>query len=169
VRAPFRSGRAIAGAIAPLIGFALAPPALPAQEYVFSPPVQWEARADALFGSLATAQLGVGVNVPAGTYVRLGAVVAAGGAQRAGRTVATGRMDLVTRYLLDPFREARWGPYASAGVSVRRDDAHWRGYLLAVAGIEGPVHGGWRQAVEIGLGDGFRVGIVLRRARTNGR
>jgi hypothetical protein len=169
VRALVRSGRAVAGAIGPLIGFALAPAALAAQDYAFSPRVQWEARADALFGSPTSGQLGAGVNIPAGYYVRLGASVAAGGAQHAGRTSATARTDLVTRYLLDPFRELRWGPYAGAGLSVRRDDAHWRGYLLAIAGIEGPVRGGWRTAVEIGLGGGFRAGIVLRRARTNGR
>jgi hypothetical protein len=169
VRALVRSGRAVAGAIAPLIGFALGPAALAAQDYAFSPRVQWAARADALFGAPSSGQLGVGVNIPAGYYVRLDASVAAGGTERGGRTAATARTDLVTRYLLDPFRESRWGPYAGAGLSVRWDDAHWQGYLLALAGIEGPARGGWRTALEIGLGGGFRAGIVLRRARTNGR
>jgi hypothetical protein len=170
VRSAFaRSVRAVAGAIAPLIGCAFAPTALAAQDYAFSPRLQWAVRADALFGSPTSGQLGVGVNVPAGYYVRLDASVAAGATEWSGRAAATARMDLVTRYLLDPFRELRWGPYAGAGLSVRRDDARWRGYLLALAGIEGPARAGWRTALEIGLGGGFRAGIVLRRARTNGR
>lgn len=169
MRALACSSRTVAAAIASFTGIALAPSALAAQDYAFSPRVQWEARADALFGPPGSGQLGAGVNIPAGTYLRLDGSVAAGEAQRAGRMVSVARTDLVTRYILDPFRELRWGPYAGAGVSVRRDDAHSRVYLLALAGIEGPVHAGWRTAVEIGLGGGFRAGIVLRRARTNGR
>ena len=152
------------------IGLVLATSPLGAQEYVFAPRVQWDVRADGLFRAPATAQVGGGLNVPAGYYVRVGADVAAGASVTSGGAVTSARTDLVARYLLDPFRELRWAPYAGAGVTgVWTDAAHWRGYLLAVAGIEGPVHDGWRTAIEIGLGHGLRAGVVLRRARVNGR
>jgi hypothetical protein len=84
--------------------------------------------------------------------------------------VASGRIDVVTRYLLDPFHEFRWGPYAGAGVSALWDRrANWRGALLLLVGVEGPARAGWRTSVELGLGDGARLGVVLRRARPNAR
>jgi hypothetical protein len=165
-----RSGRRAASAIARLTWLSVAPTALAAQDYDFRPRVQWDARADGLFSGRGEAQLGAGANLPAGYYVRLGATVATGVTWRAERAVAGARTDLVVRYLLDPFREMRWSPYAGAGCTVHWDDAaHWRGYLLALVGIEGPPGRGWRTAAEIGLGGGFRAGIVLRRARANGR
>jgi len=77
---------------------------------------------------------------------------------------------VVARYLLDPFREFRWGPYAGAGFSAQWNrGADWRGDLLLLVGVEGPAHEGWRTAVELGRGGGARLGVVLRRARSNGR
>ena len=141
-----------------------------AQEFTLQPRVQWEARADGIFSSSSAAQLGAGLNVPSGYYVRLGATIAAGATASAGTLRASTRTDFAMRYLLDPFQELRWAPYFGAGFSGVWDDAdHWRAYLLALAGIEGPVHAGWRTAVELGLGGGVRAGIVLRRARSNGR
>jgi hypothetical protein len=102
--------------------------------------------------------------------VRLGASLAAGPEWRDGQAVASARLDLTARYLFDPFHEIPWAPYAGGGFTSTRDDrARLRGYLLVVAGVEGPAYRGWRTAVEAGLGDGFRLGIVLRRARANAR
>ena len=90
-----------------------------------------------------------------------------------GAAVFSGRVDLATRFLLDPFHEFSWGPYAGAGFSAQflRWDrrTNWRGDLLVLIGIEGPAHAGWRTAVELGLGGGARLGVVLRRARSNSR
>lgn len=163
-------GGAATRAVACIPLLLLAPVLVGAQEYAFKPRVQWEARADGLVGARAGAELGVGANVPAGYYVRVGTDVAAGATGLGGRTAGSVRADVVGRYVLDPFRELRWGPYAGAGLTtVWTDAAHGRGYLLIVAGIEGPEHAGWRTALEVGLGDGFRAGVVLRRARSNGR
>lgn len=149
---------------------ALGPVAACAQAVGFKPPVQLETRVDVLAGPPAGAQVGVGANVAAGYYLRIGADVAAGAALRDGGGVASGRVDIVTRYLLDPFRELRWGPYVGGGVTALWDRrANWRGDLLLLAGIEGPAHAGWRTSVELGLGGGARLGVVLRRARANGR
>jgi hypothetical protein len=143
---------------------------LGAQEFVFRPVAQFEARADALLGATGAAQLGFGSNIPVGYYSRVGITAAAGTSWIGGRARPGARVDVVSRYLLDPFREIRWAPYAGAGISTRWDDAaHWRSYLLVLAGVEGPVHRGWHTAFEAGLGGGVRVAIVLRRARTNGR
>ena len=141
-----------------------------AQGNTFKPPVQFEMRADLLAGPPAGAQLGVGANVPAGYYLRIGVDAAAGASVRYGSAFASGRVDVVTRYLLDPFREFRWAPYVGGGFTAQWNRrAARRGDLLLVAGIEGPAHGGWVSSVELGLGGGARLGVVLRRARSNGR
>src|ERR1035437_8811048 len=86
--------------------------------------------------------------------------------------VASGRVDVLTRYLLDPFHEFRWGPYAGGGVTAQWDRrANWRGDLLLVVGGGGAARGGWGTAggAQLGGGGGARLGWVLRRARSNGR
>lgn len=149
---------------------AAAPAVAHAQGDNFKPPVQFEARLDALAGPPAGAQAGIGANVAFGYYIRLGLDAAAGASSMGGAAVASGRVDVVTRYLLDPFREFRWGPYAGGGFTAAWDRlGRRRGDVLLVAGIEGPVHAGWRTSVELGLGGGARLGVVLRRARSNGR
>jgi hypothetical protein len=76
----------------------------------------------------------------------------------------------VSRFLLDPFKEFRWGPYLGGGfTALWENGGGWRGRLLVLLGVEGPAHAGWRTSVELGLGGGARLGVVLRRARVNGR
>jgi hypothetical protein len=147
-----------------------APASTLAQSDALKPDVQLEARLDVLGGPPAGVQAGIGANVAAGYYLRIGADAAAGASSRDGSAVASGRVDVVTRYLLDPFHEFRWGPYAGGGFTAQWDRrANWRGDLLLLIGVEGPAHAGWRTSVELGLGGGARLGVVLRRARTNGR
>jgi hypothetical protein len=128
--------------------------------------MQPEARADVTVARATTAELGAGASVPLGIYVRLGLVGAAGASWIGGEARATGRVDAVARFLLDPFFQSRWAPYAGAGVSARyvATDERWRGFLALVVGLEGPRRGPTVPAVEIGLGGGARVGIALRRA-----
>lgn len=134
------------------------------------PLVQWQARADFIAARESLVQIGGGLNLPAGYYVRLGVDVAGGPQFAAGRTVFAGRTDFTARFLLDPFMETRYGLYGGGGVSVRWTDVQgWREYLVVLAGLEGPAHSGWRSAIEAGLGGGTRVGVVLRRARTASR
>jgi hypothetical protein len=162
--------RAAAFATASSMAFTVAPAALFAQGEPFKPAVQFETRIDALGGPPAGAQLGIGANVAPDYYLRIGADAAFGAAARNGTAVAAGRVDIISRYLLDPLHEFRWGPYAGAGMTALWDQrANWRADLLLVLGIEGPVHAGWRTSVELGLGGGARLGVVLRRARSNGR
>ena len=126
---------------------------------------QVEARADAIVSRSTSVQGGLGVTFPAGIYVRAGGVIAAGGGGRG----FDSRVDLFSRFNLDPFREVRWGFYAGGGVSgryVERDSPRGHAYLLVFAGLEGPLKNasvaGWVPAIEIGLGGGARIGIALR-------
>ncbi len=146
-----------------------APCLLAAQDFTFLPRVQAELRTDVLSGPPFALQFGAGLNIPAGYYVRVGLTAAGGVAWRASASVGSARVDLTARYLLDPFGELRWGVYGGAGVSARIEERNVRTFLLVVGGVEGPASHGWRTSFEAGLGGGARLGIVLRRARKNGR
>jgi hypothetical protein len=127
--------------------------------------VQPELRGDVIVSRWTAVQGGLGVSFPAGLYVRTGGVIAAGG----GGKGFDSRLDLISRFTLDPFRESRWGFYAGGGVSsryVERDSPRGHAYLLVFAGIEGPLANasvsGWAPAIEVGLGGGARVAVILR-------
>jgi hypothetical protein len=146
-----------------LIGSIVFAPELTAQ--IQRQSVQVEGRADAIVSRWTAVQGGFGVSFPAGIYVRSGGVIAAGGGGRG----FDSRLDLFSRLSLDPFRENRWGFYAGGGVSGRyaeRDTPSAHAYLLVFAGMEGPLQNasaaGWVPAIEVGLGGGARIGIVLR-------
>ncbi len=134
---------------------------------------QWEGRADVTIaparGSHLAAHAGVGVNVRLGPYARLGAALALGAIESpvtdAGPE-SSARVDVVSRFLLDPFAEHRTGLYGGAGFTARADGAGaWKGNLLIVFGLEGPAEGRVVPAVEVALGGGVRVGLVLRGRR----
>jgi hypothetical protein len=134
-------------------------------------PFQSEVRVDGIFARSSGVEAGYGVSIPAGIYVRTGLVGAVG----SGRHGVESRADFISRFSLDPFRQTRWSPYAGAGLSGRfrsSVDGGARAYLLVFVGIEGPVAygqaAGWVPAVEVGLGGGARVGLVLRKG-INGR
>jgi hypothetical protein len=130
-----------------------------------APRIQPEARADFIGSRAAAAHLGVGVSVPASTYVRLGVVGAVGQAWSGGDASIAGRVDALVRFIVDPLREFRWAPYATGGIGGIYDGQEkWRGVLVGALGIEGPATGRIVPAVEVGFGGGARVGVVVRRA-----
>lgn len=132
--------------------------------------VQPEVRADFIDARVPAAHVGVGVSVPASTYVRLGIVAAAGQAWPDGRRTVAGRVDALARFVVDPLREFRWAPYASGGVGALYDgDERWRGVLIGALGIEGPASGRLVPAFEVGFGGGARVGVGVRRAMAGRR
>lgn len=132
---------------------------------------QWEWRAEGVAASAPSAVLGAGLNVRAGWYLRLGAALAGGAVRTASdEWEPLARLDVTTRFLLDPFGERARGLYGGAGLSV----AHRSGgdglqdpVLLMLVGLEGPrtARGAW--AVELGLGGGVRLAIVRRGARAD--
>ena len=128
---------------------------------------QAELRADAY--ATHTALAGFGASIPTGIYARPGAVYSLGVTDAAGLTRVTHRIDLLVRFLLDPLRQSRFGPYGVGGVAVTRREGSWREYLVVRLGVEGPQTHGVLPAVELGLGGGAHVGVVLRSGRTVGR
>jgi hypothetical protein len=124
-----------------------------------------EVRLDVIGGRPSSVQAAVGVEIPAGAYVRVGLLAGAGatvGQDEASR--AAGRVDVLARFLLDPFRQSRWGFSAGAGVSVRADPGESVSPMLLVAlDLEGRRgRNGMTPALQIGLGGGVRGGVGLR-------
>jgi hypothetical protein len=113
-------------------------------------------------------EAGAGMQVPMGYYVRLGADLAVG-ARGSPLSAAhpTGRIDLLGRFLLDPFRQSPFGVSAGAGISTRFESGTRATPLLLVAlDVEGRrAANGWVPALQLGLGGGTRIGVVLRRAQ----
>jgi hypothetical protein len=135
-------------------------------------PSRTEARLDFLGPDPSALHVGVGVNVPAGTYLRLGLVAAGGASRDAGRTAGSARADVVGRFLFDPFRERRWGFSGGGGVSTRYDRAadgrrRWRALVTLLADLEGPRVRSVAPALQLGLGGGFRAGVILRSSGAN--
>jgi hypothetical protein len=126
-----------------------------------TPKVRIEGRFDALIASRSAAELGAGIFVPFGTYVRAGVVGGIGPTTNPLRL--TGRAELVGRFLLDPLYEHRWGPYIAGGLGVAS-----RPYVLVLLGLEGPRWGPVTPAVEAGVGAGLRLGFALRRSQVKG-
>jgi hypothetical protein len=109
--------------------------------------VRAELRVDGL-GNPSSVQLGGGLAKPVSTYARLAIVAAAGPAWRHGGPSVAARVDLLGRFVVDPFNESGRGVYAggpSTSMPHRSLDA------------------------ELGLGGGVRAGIVLRWMRGDGR
>lgn len=150
-------------ALAPAAG-AQAPGAL-----VVGPP-QPELRVDAIgTAERQTYQLGAGVLWPVGRAVRAGAVLAGGVADGTGRsTVGLGwRVEGVVHFVVrtGPTGRARLYLGAGAGALSTADGDHGaRALAHLLVGREGSGQG-WQHAVEVGLGGGVRLGVVLRRAR----
>lgn len=131
-----------------------------------APKIQPEIRGDVIFGPRSAIQAGGGLQLPLGPYVRLGADALAG--VRTGDVTgsrADGRVDLLGRFLLDPYGQVAYGFSAGAGLTARFEPGERVTPLLLVAlELEGRHQAkGWVPAVQLGLGGGTRLGIVLRR------
>ena len=126
-------------------------------------------RVDGFTGRERAAHLGAGVGVRLGTYARLDVAAAAGASEGPGGDSgdgprASGRVEAMGRFVLDPFEQFARGPYAAAGLALRVDEgARRRMHLTAVVGVEGRRGARWQPAVELGFGGGVRLGVVLRR------
>jgi hypothetical protein len=143
---------------------------LPAQDFVIAPRVQPELRAEAVVARRASALLLVGANVPIGFYVRAGVAAGVGVVASDGAGQLAQRADLSLRFLLDPFGETPWGPYAGGGFTVRRDGGDRAAVgMLFLLGVEGRRGKRWSPSVEVAFGEGARLAVVLRRSRTSGR
>ena len=109
-------------------------------------------------------QAGGGVQIPIGYYTRIGVIGAAGADVVQSAPDVSGRLDVLGRFLFDPFRQQRWGFSAGGGVSLRaRARDRVRPYLVSMIDLEGPRSAsGFSPAFQVGLGGGIRVGAALR-------
>ena len=123
-----------------------------------------ELRADVLGGRGTAVQLGAGVQIPAGTYVRVGVIGGVGSRWIDGASRTDGRVDVLGRFLIDPFRQSRWALSAGGGVSLRATSGdRVRPDLLVAADLEGPrSKSGVSPTIQVGLGGGVRAGLGLR-------
>jgi hypothetical protein len=132
-----------------------------------------ELRVDAINVSSAssgTLQGGLGANVPLGYYVRLELDGAGGVTRRDSVNHNSGRVDALARFLLDPFNDAPWGLSFGGGMSARFEHGTTtREYLVVVVDLEAPHIGSVTPALQLGLGGGLRVGLVLRPHRSGQR
>jgi hypothetical protein len=134
-----------------------------------------EARIDYLWPHPHAVHAGVGVNIPVGPYLRVGLIGGAGTSWRDGQSRPSARADVVGRFALDPFRERRWGLSAGGGLSVRYDGTgldrqqRWRALVAILLDLEGPRAGSIAPAVQVGLGGGWRAGVILRGAQNGFR
>jgi len=151
-----------AATVAALVLLAAASPARAQQPRI---PIAPELRLDVIGTRPTSVQGAFGVEIPAGYYVRIGLLAGAGPTiERDGTTRAAGRADLLARFLIDPFRQSRWGFSAGGGVSLRADPGERvRPRLLVAVDLEGRrSRGGLTPAVQLGLGGGVRGGVGLR-------
>ncbi len=132
---------------------------------------QWERRIEVASTPEAGIAVGLGMNVRAGYYARVGVHAAAGLARRGEGVGGVQRLEAVSRFLFDPFGEFPRGLYGGGGFAVRHAPGDpLRGDLVVVVGMEGPL--GTRRtipAVELALGGGARLSIVYRQRRSVGR
>lgn len=136
-----------------------------------TPLPQWEWRIDATSATAEAAHVGLGLNIRSGWYLRSGLAISTGavrGPDEAWRP--SHRLDLTARFLLDPFAASPRGFYAGGGVTVRGDEgADPAARLLVIVGVEGNAERRLVPSVELGLGGGVRLGIVLRTRRDGAR
>ena len=135
-------------------------------------PARWRVltRADLFLATIDAAHLGAGATTDIGSYVRLDAALGGGAARVADHTVGSGRAEVIGRFVVDPFRQGRWGPYVGAGLIARLDGGErLRGLLALTIGTELPGGPRWAHAIELGYGGGVRVGVVLRSGREGRR
>jgi hypothetical protein len=157
-------------ALAVLCAAVFSPRTLSAQESRIR--LQPELRLDGIIAdSLSALQLGAGAEIPVGYYVRIGVIGAAGVPLGGSDRGVGGRLDLLGRFLLDPFRQSRIGLSVGGGVSIRAEHGERvRPLILAVLDLEGRrSSSGLVPALQLGLGGGVRIGAVLRWASARTR
>ncbi|MFN2397571.1 MAG: hypothetical protein ABR543_02840 [Gemmatimonadaceae bacterium] len=132
--------------------------------------VQVEARADAFLARSTAVHIGAALSIPASRSIRLGLGGGIGSTLNDGADHTSGRVEGLVRFVIDPYYQQRWAPYAVAGLSARYDrQDDWYGVVFLLAGVEGPRWAGFMSFAEAGLGGGTRLAVGFRRSRGRGR
>ncbi|HET9424071.1 MAG TPA: hypothetical protein VFO55_01770 [Gemmatimonadaceae bacterium] len=155
---------------------------LPAQSGPPLPRLMNEGRVDARWSRSNSVELGWSLIIPSSVYVRSALTAAGGYVRRDQRWMRESRYEATTRFLLDPFRQARYGLSVGGGVGLTNSDGlfgepdvlgirkqRWRPYLAAFADLELRKAPGLTPALQVGIGSGVRVGIAVRSATNRWR
>jgi hypothetical protein len=129
-----------------------------------APPMSAEFSLTTLSASHAALEGGAAVVIPSGIYARTSVTAASGLTWNNGTTASASRFEAMSRFLLDPFREAQYGLSLGGGLGVTNTSGgtRWRPYLAFVMDLELQQAGGWTPAIQAGLGAGARLAVVLR-------
>ncbi len=127
-------------------------------------------------------EVGWGLIIPTTSYLRTTLTAAAGLVRRDDRWMRESRYEATLRFLLDPFRQSRYGLSFAGGVGMTNSDGlfgrpnifgerpqRWRPYLVTYADLELRKTAGWTPAVQVGIGSGIRAGFVVRSATNRWR
>ena len=120
--------------------------------------------------------------IPTSVYIRTTLTAAGGYVWRDQRWMRESRYEATARFLLDPFRQARYGLSFGAGAGMTNSDGlfgepnsigmafqKWRPYLVTYADLELRKTAGLTPAVQVGIGSGIRAGLVIRSATNRWR
>jgi hypothetical protein len=130
-------------------------------------PIEW--RADAIRGDGVETLAGVGMGRALGIYSRVSAAAAAGTRWVDGDVEPAGRVDVSVRFVLDPFHESRFGISVGGGVTAAVSERRQKAFLAALLEVEGRRRRRFAPAVQIGLGGGARVTVLLRSGTVRSR
>jgi hypothetical protein len=156
--------------------------ALSAQSGPPLPRLMNEGLVNARWSKHNTVEAGWSLIIPAGVYLRSALTAAGGLVWRDQRWMRESRYEATTRFLLDPFRQARYGLSLGGGIGMTNSDGlfgtpnilgerkqRWRPYLAAFADLELRKTAGLTPAVQVGIGSGIRAGLVVRSATNRWR
>jgi hypothetical protein len=141
-----------------------------------------EGRADIRWSRSNAIELGWSLIIPASPYVRNALTAAGGYIWRDQLWMRESRYEATTRFLLDPFRQSRYGLSFGGGVGMTNSDGlfgppdalgvrhqRWRPFLLAFGDLELRKSAGLTPALQVGIGSGIRAGLVVRSATNRWR
>jgi len=149
---------------------ARAPAQPPAPAVARAPRLLPLVRLDALVDARPGVQGAVGVTAATAYNTRLDLVAGLGGVSRPTGWELAGRVDLLGRWLSDPYRRSRWALSAGGGVGLLLEQARGpRPVGILAVGLEAPGTGRWLRGAEVALGGGVRVGVTMRRVRPGRR
>lgn len=141
-----------------------------------------EARIDGRWSRYNSVEAGWSLIIPAGVYLRTALTAAGGYVWREERWMRESRYEATGRFLLDPFRQSHYGLSFGGGLGMTNSEGlfsepnsmgvrkqRWRPYMAAFADLELRQSAGLTPALQIGVGSGFRAGIVIRSATNRWR
>jgi len=127
-------------------------------------------------------ELGWSLIIPTSPYVRMHLTAAGGYIRRDQLWMRESRYEGTVRFLLDPFRQSRYGLSFGGGVGMTNSDGlfgrpnpfgqrfqTWRPYLVTYTDLELRKSAGLTPALQLGIGSGIRFGLVVRSATNRWR